>query len=247
MGEPDARGTLGTVRNAVVLLRLLSEGPVYQQLTDLAARSGLSVTIVHRLLRSLMLADLVEQDTKSARYGLGREVARLSQRYLARMPILGALAPFMIPLRDRIGQTVHVAILVRGDVVYVDRVDGSDGGLYRDTDRVHPALHTAAGRLLAAHGDDTAWQLALGVATPEDRKTAEDSRSEWRHSSHLVTTGSQPDLAPEVAVPVVDGTGTALAALAATTPVAATETHVAEIVAELSRASRAAGRMLGHG
>src|SRR3990170_1994509 len=34
-----ARGTLGTVRNAVLLLDLLSDGPAYQQLTDLAERS----------------------------------------------------------------------------------------------------------------------------------------------------------------------------------------------------------------
>lgn len=247
MGEPDARGTLGTVRNAVVLLRLLAEGPVYQKLTDLAERSGLTVTTVHRLLRSLTLADLVEQDPKSSRYGLGPEIARLSQRYLARMPILGALAPFMIPLRDRIGRTVQVAILVRGDVVYVDRVDGSDGGLYRDTDRVHPALHTVAGRILAAYGDDDTWQLALDAATPEDRKTAENNRAQWRQSPHLVMSGSEPGMAPEIAVPVLGGTGTTLAALAATPPPAATESQIAEIVAELSRASRAAGKMLSHG
>ncbi|MPZ95851.1 MAG: helix-turn-helix domain-containing protein, partial [Propionibacteriales bacterium] len=45
-----ARGTLGTVRNAVLLLDLLTDGPAYQQLTDLADRSGLSVPTVHRLL-----------------------------------------------------------------------------------------------------------------------------------------------------------------------------------------------------
>ena len=77
------RDRLGTVRNAVVLLQLLAEGPAYQHLTDLADRSGLSLPTVHRLLRSLVLAELVEQDPRSSRYGLGPELTRLSHRYLS--------------------------------------------------------------------------------------------------------------------------------------------------------------------
>ena len=55
------RGTLGTVRNAMLLLELLDEGAPFQQLTDLAERSELSLPTVHRLLRSLAAAGLVEQ------------------------------------------------------------------------------------------------------------------------------------------------------------------------------------------
>lgn len=247
MSEPDARGTLGTVRNAVLLLNLLSEGPAYQQLTDLAERSGLSVPTVHRLLRSLVLADLVEQDRKSSRYGLGPEVARLAQRYLARLPILGALSPFLVPLRDAIGRTVHVGVLVRGHVVYVDRVDGSDGGLYRDTHRVHPALETAAGRVLVVRADDDTWSDVLAAASPEQRKTAENDRDAWHRAAYLLTEGAEADEPSEIAVPVIDAGGRAVAALAATPPPAASEAQLAEIAAHLSRAARAAGRTLSHG
>ncbi|NDL59110.1 IclR family transcriptional regulator domain-containing protein [Phytoactinopolyspora mesophila] len=247
MTEPEARGTLGTVRNAVVLLDLLSEGPAYQQLTDLAERSGLAVPTVHRLLRSLVLADLVEQDRNSSRYGLGPEVARLSQRYLARLPILGALSPYLVPLRDTIGHTVHVAVLTRGHVVYVDRVDGSDGGLYRDTHRVHPAAETAAGRVLAARADEETWRHVLESATAELRKICENNAEQWRTAGYLVTAGHSPDEPTEIAVPVVDGAGRAVAALAATPPGSTSDTQLAEIASHLSRAGRAAGRTLSHG
>ncbi|MGH3432874.1 MAG: IclR family transcriptional regulator [Thermocrispum sp.] len=244
--EPDARGTLGTVRNAMLLLALLSEGPAYQQLTDLAERSGLSVPTVHRLLRSLVLADLVEQDPSSSRYGLGPEMVRLAQRYLARLPVLGALAPYLLPLRDAIGQTVHVAVLVRGHVVYVDRVDSSGGGLYRDTHQVHPALETAAGRVLAARAAEDAWQQAIDAASPDDRKQAEDDRGAWRAAAHLLTTGDLPEDPRELAVPIVDGAGRCVAALAASPPPEATQDKVSEIATHLSRTARAAGRTLSH-
>lgn len=241
----EARGTLGTVRNAVALLDLLSVGPAYQQLTDLADRSGLSVPTVHRLLRSLVLADLVEQDPRSARYGLGRELTRLSSRYLARLPVLGALSPYLVQLRDAVRRTVHVALLVRGSVVYVDRVDGADGGPYRESHRVHGALDTAAGRLLLAHTDEHTWGEVLERADPVDRDLAEKERDRWRDEPFLFYAGDAGST-PEVAVPVRDGHGRAVAALCADVETGASEHVPREVAAQLRRAAVAAGRTLGH-
>ncbi|WP_328996147.1 helix-turn-helix domain-containing protein [Kribbella sp. NBC_01245] len=251
MGEvvagSEARGTLGTVRNAVLLLELLSEGQAHQQLTDLAERSGLSVPTVHRLLRSLVLADLVEQDYRSARYGLGPGVTRLSHRYLARLPILSGLSPYLLPLRDAIGATVQVAVLVRGSVVYVDQVDGAGGGIYRDSHRVTGALSTAAGRVLAAAADEEAWRQLTAAAAPADRKIAEAERGSWRAAAYLVTPGGGAAGPGEVAVPVLDSQGRVLAALAATLPPGAPPGQAEQTAEHLSRTALAAGRAVGHG
>ena len=246
-GAPDGRGGLGTVRNAVLLLELLSRGPAYQQLTDLAERSELSVPTVHRLLRSLVLADLVEQDPRSSRYGLGPELTRLSHQYLARLPILGALAPYLVQLRDQVGSTVHVEVLVRGQAVYIDRVDGDDRGLYRDAHRVHPALASAGGRILAARADDEVWKKARELASPEDQQEADRERDAWQHASHLVTSGPDPTAPREVAVPVLDGQGHAVAALAANLPTSAAAAQIEAMAAHLRLAAAAAGRTMGHG
>ncbi len=243
----DGRGGLGTVRNAVLLLDLLSRGPAYQQLTDLAERSGLSVPTVHRLLRSLVLADLVEQDPRSSRYGLGPELTRLSHQYLARLPILGALSPYLVQLRDQVGSTVHVEVLVRGQAVYIDRVDGDDRGLYRDAHRVHPALATAGGRILAARAEDEVWKMAWELASPQDRVTADRERDTWAQASHLVSYGPDPTAPREVAVPVLDGRGHAVAALAANPPPGADPAQIETMAAHLRLAAAAAGRTLGHG
>lgn len=244
-GEP--RGTLGTVRNAVLLLDLLTDGPAYQHLTGLAERSGLSVPTVHRLLRSLVLADLVEQDSRTSRYSLGPEVARLSQRYLGRLPILGALSPYLVSLRDSLGATIHVAVLVRESVVYVDRVDAADGGPYRDSHRVSDALATASGRLLAARGSDDDWQRCLdGYAGPLDADTAA-LRKEWATASHILSPEAALGAGGEVAVPVVDASGHLVAALAATVTSSTSPTRVGEMASHLARAAGAAGRTLGNG
>jgi len=247
MSEPrgsvgEARGTLGTVRNAVLLLDLLSEGPAYQQLTDLADRSGLSVPTAHRLLRSLVLADLVEQDSKTSRYSLGPEVARLSQRYLGRLPVLGALSPYLVSLRDTLDATVHVALLVRESVVYVDRVDGHDGGPYRESHRVADALDSPAGRLLASRADDSAWRQSLAETSRSLDGEPDDLRKAWSQASYLASEPTDPF--PEVAVVVPDAGGLAVAALSATLGTAG---DAATIAQHLARAATAAGRTLGHG
>lgn len=244
-GEP--RGTLGTVRNAVLLLDLLTAGPAYQQLTDLADRSGLSIPTAHRLLRSLVLADLVEQDPTSSRYSLGPEVARLSQRYLGRLPILGALSPYLISLRDTLEATIHVAVLVRSSVVYVDRVDAADGGPYRESHRVAPALATAPGRLLAARATDEAWAACLSAHSGPIDGTPEKVRSAWASATHLVSPEVGMGGAGEVAVPVLDAAGKPVAALAASLARGTGPERVNEIAGQLARAATAAGRTLGHG
>lgn len=240
--ETDLRGSLGTVRNAVTLLHLLADGPPYQHLTDLAEQSGLSVPTVHRLLRSLSLAGLVEQDTHSARYGLGPELVRFSHRYLARLPVLAALSPYLPTVRDSLGTTVYVALYLRGSVAYVDWVDGGDGGLYREPHGLAPALSNAPGRLLAARADDTGWAQALARADEAERRTAGQRRAAWRAVDHLALPVPGRGTI-EVAVPVVDGSGRTAAALVA---MVGDDDLVAKAAVELTRATSAAGRMLGH-
>lgn len=241
------RGGLGTVRNAVRLLELLGEGPAYQQLTDLAERSDMSIPTVHRLLRSLVLADLVVQDPRSSRYGLGPELTRLSHHYLSRLPVIGALSPYLSQLRDQLGNTIHVEILVHGEAIYVDRVDGSDRGPYRDTHRVGPALACAGGRLLAARADEDDWLQARARADDEDREIAtDDARARWAQADHLALAPSDPTLPAEVAVPLVDGQGGTVAALAVNINDPDDVDAVSAVASRLARAARAAGRTLGH-
>jgi IclR family acetate operon transcriptional repressor len=241
--EVDTRGSLGTVRNAAVLLHLLAEGAAYQQLTDLADRSGLSLPTVHRLLRSLSLAGLVEQDPRSARYSLGPELVRLSHRYLGRLPVLAALSPYLMPVRDVLGTSVHVALYTRGWVSYVDRAEATDNILYREPHRVAPALRTACGRVLAARADDADWELALAQLDDGERDEASGQRASWRVATHLTLPG--PDGGTiEVAVPVLDGTGAAAAALVTTV---GDEDRAATAITHLSRAAQASGRTLCYG
>ena len=246
MQGDDHRGTLGTVRNATLLLSLLAEGPAYNQLTDLADRSGMSLPTVHRLLRSLALAGLVEQDPRSSRYSLGPEIVRLSERYLDRLPTLRALSPYLRELRDTTKTTILVALLVRTSIIYVDRVDGEEGaGVFRESHRVHDALDTAAGRLLLARGEPDTWAEAMAGRT---RPSSRDRRA-WADAPFLLLGPDGERPMTEVAVPVLDRSGRAWAALCARGDPAAFPDDVlrSDVAPQLVRAARAAGRAMVDG
>lgn len=239
----EAPGALGTVRNAALLLRLLADGPAYQQLTDLADRSGLSLATVHRLLRSLVLAELVEQDPRSARYGLGPELTRLSHRYLARHPVVAALAPYLGQLREQTRATVSVQLLVGTGVVTVDRVEGRDAGLYRDPHELRPALRTAAGRLIGARAEDDRWKHLLDAVGEQLRDLAEREREAWSRAAWLHV--GDAGVAGELAVPIADADGQVVAALTAAVAADPTAEALEEIAALLARAAGVATRPWG--
>lgn len=244
--QRESRGGLGTVRNAVRLLELLAEGAAYQQLSDLAQRADMSLPTVHRLLRSLTFAGLVVQDPQSSRYALGPEVTRLCGHYLSRLPLLGAISPYLAPLRDQLDATLYVQTLVRGEVVYVDRLEGPGAGPYRDTQWVHPALLVAGGRLLAARSDKVTWQSALDMIAEEARASAEEAHEEWACAEWLSSDPVDAAMSAEVAVPVLDMHGCAVAALSAALHNPADEQRTSLYAISLTRAARAAGRTLGH-
>lgn len=211
--EPRPSETLGTVRNAAGLLRLLSEGDAHQQLSDLASRSGLSLASVHRLLRSLLAFGLVRQDPRSSRYGLGPELVELSERYLARLSVLGVAPPYLAELRDSTRATVLISLLIRGCVVYVDRIDGDEtGGVFRETHRIHPATETAAGRALLGVATDEEWAVAR-ERFPDDDLLTERNRRRWAEHRYLVVDPTPTHHDTEVATAICRVPGDPPAAL----------------------------------
>ena len=180
---------------------------------------------------------------------LGPELTRLSHRRLARLPVLGALAPYLGQVRDAVGGTVRVDVVVRTAVVSIDRIDGSGAGvgLYRDPHGPRLALDTVAGRLLLSRADDERWKQALAEVDEPTRALAEHERDDWAKAAWLRADGPFPGAPPEVGVPVINAAGMPLATLVADLPLTASPEQIEAAVAHLTRAVAAAVRTLGHG
>ena len=154
MNESVAETADGTVKSVAKVLDLLEHLGAARQpvgISDLARATGLHVSTAHRLLRTLVCRGFVEQRRDNRRYALGPRVHALGGAYLGGSDIVGAAYPVIDELRDRLGETIHVAVWDDGSVLEVCHAETTQPvGVSLRLGRRDPAHATAIGKVLLA-------------------------------------------------------------------------------------------------
>jgi|JI10StandDraft_1071094.scaffolds.fasta_scaffold207327_2 DNA-binding IclR family transcriptional regulator len=164
----------GTVKSVAKVLDLLEHLGAARQpvgISDLARATGLHVSTAHRLLRTLVCRGFVEQRRDNRRYALGPRVHALGGAYLGGSDIVGAAYPVIDELRDRLGETIHVAVWDDGSVLEVCHAETTQPvGVSLRLGRRDPAHATAIGKVLLAWRepadiDDVLGRVPLAAVT----------------------------------------------------------------------------------
>jgi IclR family acetate operon transcriptional repressor len=158
LSQDENKGSVGTLARGLDILELFAgDSPELTQ-TEISDRLGLPVPTVHRLVKLLTERGWLARDPASRRLRLGLGAARLLPG--VRLPDLAR-----DPLRamaERTGETVNLAALDGGEVLYLV----SETGSHLLTLRSHvglrlPVHSTALGKcLLAQLGDEEARDIA---------------------------------------------------------------------------------------
>ncbi|MHB8696292.1 MAG: IclR family transcriptional regulator [Solirubrobacteraceae bacterium] len=112
-----------TIESAGRLLDLFTPLAPERGVTEVAAELGVSKSKAHALLASLAAVGLLRR-TDGGRYRLGWRVLSLSRVLEMTTEFRRHARPIMRALHHRFGETVHLAALDGGQVVYVDRIEG---------------------------------------------------------------------------------------------------------------------------
>ncbi|MDH7794689.1 MULTISPECIES: IclR family transcriptional regulator [unclassified Beijerinckia] len=118
----------GSVQSAEVGLNLLvtlAENGGDLTLSALSAQSQMAPAKAHRYLVSLIRAGFVEQDPRSERYALGPQAIRVGLVALGRLDMMEEATNALYRLRDRIDETVLLAVWGAYGATVVRRVDAS--------------------------------------------------------------------------------------------------------------------------
>ncbi len=129
-------------------------------ISELARRTGLAKSTVHRLVLELLRCGLLEREGAAVRLGLRLfELGQLVQR---RQSLREAAWPFMTDLCTATGATVQLAVLDGSDVVYLEILVGRDAPDLpsRVGGRV-PAHATAVGKAILAFSPAPTVEAAL--------------------------------------------------------------------------------------
>src|SRR5499425_1715151 len=153
-GKTDGRGRrqrLSSVATAIRLLKAFSEDEVEIGISALARRLGLAKSTVHRLAVTLVSEGLLEQNGENGRYQLGIALFRLGALVRRRMNVSNEARPYLYDLREKINESVHLAILDETEIMYVYNLEGTHAIRMRsDLGLRKPAYCTAEGQAILA-------------------------------------------------------------------------------------------------
>lgn len=179
MGNSDGSASpVQSVDRAARILEVLAEsGSV--AVTAIAAELDVHKSTASRLLAALEARQLVQQDGERGRYRLGSGVLRLAGATIARLDVVQEARPVCRDLARRTNETVNLAVLSDGAVLYLDQVAGSTAlQLHNWVGQRVPAHATANGRVLLAElADDQVVALVgheLPTYTPATLRTVDE-------------------------------------------------------------------------
>jgi DNA-binding IclR family transcriptional regulator len=133
----------------LLILRAFDGGSQQLRLSDLARRTGLPLSTVHRLTGSLVEQRLLAQDEGGYQLGIG--LFELSSLVSVEQELRVAARPFLQDLFLATHETVHLGVREGCDVVYVEKIHGhSDLGLPSRVGGRLPLGCTGIGKALLA-------------------------------------------------------------------------------------------------
>lgn len=158
------------LRRAVAVLTAFRADDDALGAAELARRSGLPKSTAHRIALDLVDAGLLER--QGTRVRLGLRLFEIGQLVPRQRVLRDVAVPYMSGLREATRQTVHLAVLEGGEVVYVEILGPSDGR--RMPSRVGgrlPAHVTGVGKAILAFSPPDVVRAVLdaGLVKTSDR------------------------------------------------------------------------------
>ena len=112
---------LQSLDRAISVLEVLSASDRPLGLTDLCQQMGLHKSTAHRSLMVLERNALIER-TPDNRFRLGLKLYELGNRAVAQIDLRTRVHPFFERLASELGETVHLSVLRKTSIVYLDKV-----------------------------------------------------------------------------------------------------------------------------
>ncbi|MCF2905216.1 IclR family transcriptional regulator [Octadecabacter sp. CECT 8868] len=152
----------GTVKKALEVLELVAsfERPV--RFPEVLEMSEFPKGTLYRLMKSLVEQSMLSFDAEDQTYSLGVRLIRLAHAAWKNASLAPIARPFIESLAAQVGETIHVAQVDHGQVLFIDkiRLAESPETLAR-AGKVAPAYCTGVGKAMLAFMAPKRLELAL--------------------------------------------------------------------------------------
>ena len=171
LAEARASGPyIQSLQRGFRILEVVTRSDKGVAVAEIARETGLHVSTAFHLLRTLVALGYVSQDDGTRRYRLGPKVFQLGAAAGSENHLAEIAAPLLAEMARRTGETSHLAVRHRDEIITVSKIDGSSPvQLAERVGSPRPAHCTAIGKILLAWLPDTERKAFLAQARLEPR------------------------------------------------------------------------------
>lgn len=206
------------------LMELLAASDEPRGVTSLANELNLTKSNVHRLLTTLVAKGYVRRGEPNAGYELSSKVWEIGLKVGSRFNLVDIARPRMASLAEQTGETVHLSILDKFEVVYLDKIESQQPiRSYTSVGGRAPAWAVATGKALLARAsiDLSSLPYPLPEFTGHSITARADIEAELslvRKRGYAVNKGEWRDGVFGIAATISDATGMVVGAIGISGP-----------------------------
>jgi DNA-binding IclR family transcriptional regulator len=194
---------------------------------EIARRTRMPRTTVHRIVDSLRQVGFVEQEASRGRYRLGIKLFQLGNTALMNLPLYREAPPFVDTLSKLSGEEVHLCVFDGTQMVFVERASPDSGRPHNTvtTMEATPCHSTGVGKAALAFQDEAAIERVVRQGlqryTANTITSPEQLRQELRavrERGYAIDKGEHEPNPRCVAAPVRNSAGKVFASISVTGP-----------------------------
>ena len=152
----------GTVGKALDVLDAVAGFGRPVRFSDLLEKSPFPKATLYRFLQTLTHQGMLIYEPERQTYSIGMRLVRLAHAAWAQSSLAPLARPYIDELARKTGETVHLAQIDMGQVLYVDKRNAARPvEMFSQAGKVGPAYCTGVGKAMLAFMPDEAVQNAL--------------------------------------------------------------------------------------
>lgn len=224
----ETASRIQSVARALSIVDILAEARAELALNEIAVRLSLPKSTVHGLISTLKDFGYIEQSVFTGKYRLGMRIFEVGHIVAQGWEVRTVAAPYITQLLEELGETVHLVVLDKLEVLYIDKRETSRS--LRIASQVGmrlPAHCTGVGKVLMAHLSPVErCELINKKGLPRftkntltDAGSLEDELAKVRKQGFAIDNEEIMDGLRCVAAPIRDQTGRVISAISLSGPV----------------------------
>lgn len=167
----------GTVGKALDVMDLVGSFGRPVRLCELLNKTYHPKATLYRLLQTLTNQGMLAYDPKQQTYSLGLRLVRLAHTAWQVSSLAPIARTFIDALSNEVGETIHLAQMDQGQVLYVDKRNARHPiEMFSQAGKIGPGYCTGVGKAIMA------------FLAPDDRQKAVNLQSYYAHTPNTLTT-----------------------------------------------------------